>query len=225
MSMIAGPKEPPIEMLKTRAAGSTTFVQCGWCEHHGSGSYHYDAMLEGNCDLLRYNVDGKDRRWDSPCDVVKLGAADVQRLIASHRYEITARLKANKRSEGYIGVLEALTPSARPVLPELRDAEHFNVGDPCYVYYEGRWQHGTVAMGYRHHDGCVSYVLDDVPESATKGPWGCGVQVPGCIRGDEYDYFREHTEEFRAWLDQSDRDYNGDRLPLDAYFTALVSAP
>jgi len=80
-----------------------------------------------------------------------------------------------------------------------------------------------VVAGYRHHDGCVSYILDDYPASKPneKGPWGCGYAVPGILTDKEYTYFKAVPERFLEWSKMCDRSYNGEKAPMDAMYRAL----
>jgi hypothetical protein len=207
-----------------RKKGDTTFKQCGWCVHAGSGSYRYSCMLDGSCKLLKgYRNEVK---FDTPCKVVGLGKGDIADIVRSKEYEIKTAKDNIKETKKEIDVLKSLKVKDSPPLAESRDHDHFNLGDRVFVFYEGRWNPGTVVNGYRHHDGCVSYVLDAYPESkpGKKGPWGCGMSVPGVIKEWEFSYFQAHRDEFKLWLAAQDRAYNGNRLPMKDYFDALPGA-
>jgi hypothetical protein len=70
--------------------------------------------------------------------------------------------------------------------------------------------------GYRHHDGCVSYVLD----SGKSG--GCGYAIPGILKDEEMEYFKSHPEDFAAYCNLSDRVYNGEKAPMAEMQAALL---
>lgn len=154
--------------LRNRKAGSTTLKQCGWCKYRGTGSYRHDCMIEGNCKLLPDYDEENDVRWDTPCVIINKGKEDIARYIKSHKYAIEDSKKEIKREQEIINNLRGFISKAKniPPLPWNRGAEHFNVGDRIAAYDESSiaWRFGTVVYGYRHHDGCVSFHLDETPE-------------------------------------------------------------
>lgn len=191
-----------------RERGSTTLKQCGWCEY-ASGVHRYGYCIEGTCRLLRSY--SKDVHWDDKCQVAESSKADLGKLIEYHQWEIENHKKSVVNITNYIKVLGEVreTASARPPLPSNRKHTHFNLSDPIAVYIEGQWEFGEVRMGYRHHDGCVSYWLED------KGPqsgafWGSGYAVPTVMLKGEWEYFRDNTEEYDVWCKGAYREkYNG----------------
>lgn len=201
-----------------RQKGDTTFKKCGWCVYAGSGSYRYNTMLSGNCNLMKSYRN--EVGWDTDCKIISLGKQDIKRIVESKQYEIKSSLDGIKRTKQEIKTLLDLKVENRPPLPDNR-GQDFEIGEVVYVFHENKWNRGTVVMGYRHKDGCVSYVLDDYPES--KKGWGCGTAVPCVIKKWEYDYFKKNPNEFTKWLDGSDRKYNGDSLPIKDYFKAMYA--
>lgn len=156
------------ETLKKRKGDETTFKQCGWCEHNGGGSYRYNCMLNGSCNLLpSYDEENDELQFDTPCRVIGKGKEDIERFIGSHESEIKDAKGTIEREKGIIVVLNKLLKTAKniPPLPWNRKHDHFNIGDKVAVYHQndGEWKFGTVVMGYRHHDGCVSFHLDGTP--------------------------------------------------------------
>ena len=111
----------------------------------------------------------------------------------------------------------------KPCLPDSRPHNYFNIKDEVRVYIDGKWEHGVVVSGYRHHDGCVSYILDNIPESRPdkKGPWGCGKSVPTVIKEWEYQHFADNPGDYQKFLDLSDREYNGTILVNDEMRTSI----
>ena len=201
-----------------RKKGDTTFKQCGWCEHVSSGTCRYNCYLHTSCSLLKKYGVGCETYWDTPCIVVLLGKKDFASIIKSKQWEIESLQNSTKRLTKEIFTIAEISAPDKPPLPESR-VDDFDEGETVWVFYEGKWNKGTVVPGYRSHDGCVSYVLDDYPDSA-KG-WGCGVAVPSILKDWEHKYFKEHLDDFRIWLNLSDREYNGEKLDLEKYYEAL----
>ena len=203
-----------------RKKGDTTFKLCGWCEHRGGGSYRYDVMIDGGCDLLKsYDNDVK---WDTPCRVIGLGKDDLASLMDNKDYEIRnakAQIESVGKEKKVLGELSKKAKKSPP-LPDSRKQD-FELKDVVYVFHDGKWNRGVVVMGYRHKDGCVSYVLDDYPDSR-KG-WGCGAAAPCVLKEWEFRYFQKNLPEFKEWLRLSDRDYNGEKLDMEAYYAGMVS--
>lgn len=199
-----------------RKRGDTTFEVCGWCKYQGTGSYRYNTMLSGNCNLLKSYQD--DVIWNTKCKVKGLGKKDIESLIRNKEYEIRNSESSIKSRKAEIKVLKDLRVKDSPPLPDNR-TQDFKCGEIVYVFHEEKWNRGTVVMGYRSGDGCVSYVLDDYPGSKTG--WGCGTSVPCVLKEWEYKYFKKNLTEFKTWLNRSDRKYNGEHFPIDEYFKAL----
>ena len=114
------------------------------------------------------------------------------------------------------------------ILPHNRSHDFFNIDDKiaCYLTFEKDhelynkgdegWFLGEVRLGYRHHDGCVSYRLNGVgpqdPERDKngtpldddfKGYWGSGYSQPGVMKLEEFLYFKDHTDEYIEWFEMS----------------------
>lgn len=203
-----------------RKEGDTTFKQCGWCEYHGGGTCRYDCHLDTSCSLMKpYGLD-RDVHWNTRCIIKKLGKIDLRDIIQSKRYKIQEARKEITWAKEQIKTLQNIPEYSihKPPLPDNRIGD-FNESEIVWIFHQDRWSRGTVVSGYRSHDGCVSYVLDDYPKNR-KG-WGCGCAVPCVLKNWEYRYFRKHLKEFQVWLDLSDREYNGKRLPLDKYMQAM----
>jgi hypothetical protein len=102
-----------------------------------------------------------------------------------------------------------------PLLPDNRAHDHFEVGDPIMFYDSSgdQWRstaviqvnRGTIAFAYRQDRN-----------------YGGGIGTPTVLRNDEFDYFHAHPDEFKEWLTLTDRPYNGERLPIDAMYQALL---
>ncbi len=205
-----------------RKKGDTNFEICGWCEHASSGSCRYNCYLSTSCSLAKGYGAGSDVFWDTPCIIKGLGKIDIESNIKSKKHEIEEVRGRISRLNEQIVELERLAKEAvqSPPLPGNRACDYYNKGDVLYVYQDKMWNRGICVPGYRHHDGCVSYVLDNYPKS--KGGWGCGYCVPCVLKAWEHNYFQKNLPAFRAWLDASDRKYNGDKLDLDSYYNAMT---
>lgn len=205
--------------------GDTTFKQCGWCKHHGGGSCRYDCHLSTNCSLLKSYGIGQRVYWDTPCLVILMGKTDMNSVIKSKKWEIDSLRKQMASLKGNIDIIKNLKLKDRPSLPDNRTHD-YNEGETIWTYIDNKWAKGIVVPGYRSHDGCVSFILEDYPKSKPKpegeGPWGCGAGVPEILTDKEYHYFKEHHDDFRTWLHLSDREYNGNRAPIDEMYAALT---
>jgi hypothetical protein len=161
--------------------------------------------------------------WDTPCLIMKLGKRDLADFIVSKEREIKDHQEGIKRTESTIVTLKELQGRVdnSPPLPNNRSYEEdFKNGEVVWMYHQKKWNRGIVVSGYRSGDGCVSYVLDDYPDS--KGGWGCGVGVPGVLKDWEFQYFKQHSEKFKLWLRFCDRSYNGKFMNMKAVYLALT---
>ena len=202
--------------------GDTTLKTCGWCNFIGGGSCRYSCYLSGNCTLLKEYHNGV--QWDSECRVMKLSKNDIPDIIRSKKYKIENAIQQVKDAKWQIASLKRIAKKLtdRPAMADSREKD-FNEGDVIYVMHEKKWHRGIVVPGYRSHDGCVSYVLDDYPESA-KG-WGCGVSVPCVLSKKAFEWFLNHDiEHFNRWIQLQDREYNGERLGIEDYIYAMKQA-
>lgn len=199
--------------------GDTTLKTCGWCTHRGGGSYRYDCMLSGDCSLLK-SYDN-EVEWNTPCRIKTLGGADIQDIIESKKHDIKEAQDTIKRTKEEIEQLKKLTKEKwfrndnanRPPLPKSRNYDHFKVGDIVYVFWQKHevgsksdWYRATVVKGYRHHDGCVSFVFDN---PALDGG-GAGNCRPDVLLEKEFNYLRKHLEIVDDWFYLAYKDLNDD---------------
>jgi len=208
-----------------REKGATTFKQCGWCEHQGCGSFRYNCMISGTCDLLK-SYDN-EMEFDTPCRIVILGQKDIDDVIKSKERGIKEYENGIERLKKQIVVLKTDINIPRrniPALPSSRNAAHFKLNEKVWVFYQDKWNSGIVAKGYRTYDGCVSYVLDNYPTSK-EGPWGCGNCIPGVLLDSEFEYFKNNLGDFRIWLKQCNtKSYNGEKIDLELYYNTLKNS-
>lgn len=203
---------------QNRREGDTTLSSCGWCKYRGSGSYRYDCMVTGGCNLLKSYK--SDVEWNTPCKIKVLGKLDLLNIIESKKYEILEHERGIERTQKQIETLLELSENCpdKPPLPDARGADYFPIKSRVWVFIkadgekvlETGWYAGTVVNGYRSGDGCVSYSLDELP--ASNGGWGCGLSVPVVLRDKEYKYFKSNPVHFAEWLIASDKNYNGEKL-------------
>lgn len=203
-----------------RQSGDTDFETCGWCQYVGGGSCRYQCHLSSSCTLLEDYGNPKKVFWDTECAVMKLGSDDIAHIIKSKGYSISSLKSQIESAKEEIKVLNGLKSklSKKPPLPDRR-IKDYKLGEVVWVFHDSKWNRGTVVSGYRSGDGCVSYVLDDYAES--KKGWGCGTGVPCVLKNWEYQYFKKHIDDFKTWIDLSDREYNGDRLDMPGYLVAM----
>jgi len=207
-----------------RKSGDTTFKTCGWCKH-STGICRYDCTIEGTCTLMKSYGKERDVKWDTNCKLQYFGQIDIEALIKSKDWEIsnlTSQLKYREEEKETLKELLSETKYVPP-LPEHRPHDYYNVGDIVWVFLYGKWQSGEVVDGYRHHDGCVSFILEDFPESRPdqKGPWGCGCAVPGILKSKEIQHFKTHFDDYKHYLQASDKSYNGRRIDVEEMMRAL----
>lgn len=208
-----------------RKEGDTTLKTCGWCKFTGGGSARYECMLRSYCALMKDYGEERDVKWDTKCKILTLGLIDIQNIISSKKYTIKENQESIKRIQEEINILlndKRIPRKKKPALPNSRDAEYFKNKSIVWVFHENKWNKGTVIPGYRTYDGCVSYILDNYPDSS-KG-WGCGVGVPCILLDWEYKYFKKHLNEYKEYLKMIDRTYNGDRLPVYDFYKAMENS-
>lgn len=219
---------------RNRKSGDTTFKQCGWCEHAGGGRCRYNCNLSTNCSLMSDYGIGTHLHWDTPCIIKHLSVGDLKDEIHYHKGQIESCLSQIKDAKKSITILNKQIKKAgkdkTPPTADNRSADYFNAGDKIRLFLDGRtdggikdgkvgYVKGTVVVGYRHHNGCVSYVLDDYPES--KKGWGCGTTVPSIMLEKDYQFFKKHLDKFAIWLELQDKDYNGNRLNLQLMYDIM----
>ena len=218
-----------------RERGDTTFKQCGWCEYADGGLGRDSCYLESKCSLMSTYGIGSQTYWDTSCIFKHLSSTDLKGATQYHKNIINEFIKKIQDHKKYIAILKAQMKKTgndkTPPLVSNRASEYFNIGDRIRLFLDGdieggitdgkvEYVKGTVVNGYRHHDGCVSYVLDDYPESQ-KG-WGCGVCMPFIMLEKDYQFFKKHLDKFRIWLEFQDKDYNGKCLNLQLMYDIMV---
>lgn len=200
--------------IRNRRKGATTFKTCGWCKHATVGRARYSCMLSTRCDLLKEYGIG-DTHWDTPCIVKKLGKLDFKDIVGSKRLSIQELRNSIGGLKEDIKVIKGLKLKNKPPLPSNRSCEYYNVGEVIYVMLvkKKKWVKATVVSGYRHHDGCVSFMYG-------KKEGGAGYAIPGLLKEWEFKYFKANPQEFREWLELSEEDE--DREGTHDYYKALI---
>ncbi len=196
-----------------RKSGDTTFDICGWCKYNsGTGSRRYNCMLSTSCSLLKsYN---SEVEWNTKCIFKLLSQTDLRDIVSSKNYEISSLQGQIERLKSQVSFIESEIPKHKNSHPLCSNRiEDYEEGEVVFVNLNEKWERGIVVSGYRSHDGCVSYVLDNYPES--KKGWGCGVGVPGVLKEWEYNYFKNNPEDYKTWKEKVEsKKYNGEKIKL-----------
>lgn len=204
----------PTGELVARKKNSTTLDECGWCEY-AFGLHRYNYCISGKCSLQN-DYDDKEVHWDDKCFFDTASRSEIDSFIDRFRRDIKQSKESIKQDEKYIDRLEDLIGDAPyiPSLPMNRKYNHFEIGDDVAVFIEDRWYFGKVVPGYRHEDGCVSYVLRGFgPQD--KDFWGCGVSVPIVMLKKEYDFFLLSPKAYKTWCKKAyAKDFNGQKLAV-----------
>lgn len=206
-------KREPVwdEITLNLRKGDTTFISCGWCEYRSGGSYRYDCMLEGGCELSKTNYNTK--YFDSSCDIVLLGRRNIQSNVERKEREIKDNEEQIKRIRQQINTLKELKlVDNMPYLPDNRQYDYFNLGDEVMVFIQEDndftplitgWSGGKVVPGYRHHDGCVSvYVYEKyhIGNFLNGHGYSVGVATPVVMLKEEYEWFVGNPLRFTDWI-------------------------
>jgi hypothetical protein len=203
-----------------REFDTTTFNNCGWCEHRGSGSYRHDYMIDGNCNLLAKADIRKEKSVgvaSKGCLLRAMDADEIAALVNGYRTRRKA-LEERLRYERALVTKMCETADAasdKPFLPDLRPYDHFNIGDRV-VGFIGRKKDGdlryqmtgflagTVQDGYRHHDGCVTMKMDVPCHDNTEFFDGRGLsggsRSPDMMLASEFGYLKKHPDFALEWL-------------------------
>lgn len=192
--------------------GDTTFINCGWCEHTSGGSVRYGCVLHSHCLLMKNYSDGVN--WNTKCLFKSLSQTDLRDIISSKNYEISNLQHQIERLKDQVTFIKSDMSKHKnsPPLSNNR-TEDYDEGEVVFVNLNEKWERGIVVSGYRSHDGCVSYVLDNYPES--KKGWGCGVAVPVILKEWEYNYFKNNIKDYNIWRDKEEsKKYNGEKIKL-----------
>ena len=197
---------------QNRKRGDTDFVICGWCRHTSGGTYRHNCALSATCALMKPY--GREKlEWDSVCTFKDLGQTDLASIINSKCYELDGLSSQIKHIEEQIKTIVAHIPERAnsPPLPSNR-IQDYDEGEVVYVAINGKWERGIVVHGYRSHDGCVSYCLDNIPKATN---WGCGAETPCVLKEWEYKYFARHPDDYSRWKNTCiNKEYNGEHIVL-----------
>jgi hypothetical protein len=153
----------------------------------------------------------------SPCLIKRLGQDDLERAISFINKGVEHQLRMITRDQARRGLLATFKKNADniPILPDNRGHDHFYV-DGSIAFYDGNggtWRTTTVIQLNR---GTIAFAYH------RDRNYGGGIGTPTVMRIGEFEYFRDHPDKFRDWLYLSDRSYNGERLPIEAMYQALI---
>jgi hypothetical protein len=215
--------------------GDTTLKTCGWCQYQGCGSYRHSCMLSGDCELMKSYGNEREVEFDTVCKIIQLSPDDVSAIIKSKEYDIKESENSIKESKKEIEALRKIkkTLKYKPMLADSRPYNYYNVNDVVYTYcYDGNvWKKAKVVEGYRHHDGCVSFIYEGTIVEPGHAP-GAGCGRPELLKEKEFQYFSEQMSgkkldewlskiDLRTWLKSQDRIYNGKKLEIDSIVKAF----
>jgi len=192
--------------------GDTTFVICGWCKYNGSGASRYNCMLNSSCSLMKSY--SENNTWNTKCLFKSLSQTDLRNVVSSKNYEISSLQNQIEKLKDQVIFIESdiLKHKNSPPLSSNRK-EDYNEGEVVFVNINEKWERGVIVPGYRSRYGCVSYVLDNYPES--KKGWECSVTVPVILKEWEYNYFKNNTEDYSIWKDKEESiKHNGEKIKL-----------
>lgn len=200
-----------------RKANSTTYNNCGWCEHTIGGSFRHNYAITTGCEFYSEAglAIGNRGVASKGCLMTEISKESLGKFASAYQSKI-------KTIKGEIGNIEAIIQrmkelqnkaESRPILPNLRHYDHFNIGDRIAVYIpdsiknfsrNGRFIEGTVIEGYRHHDGCVNFVTDkpfhtDMSCENGKGE-GKGIKRAEILLKSELDQFYANPKYVQFWL-------------------------
>jgi len=209
-------KNEPPESIRDKVSGSTTLKQCGWCKY-ATGNHRVNYCISGECRLQSY---GSDIKWDTPCQIIKLGKKDVNNLIHQKSSEIDDLIRNIESKKDHIMELMEIMETCKdsPVLPENRSTDHFSLEDLMVIHFHPEnetpyWISGTVKRGYRHRDGAVSYMLAENTGPQEQPFWGSGIGIGSVMLLHEALYLYENPDEASSWFTSSGFDTN----TLDAF--------
>lgn len=121
----------------------------------------------------------------SKANVLLLGKENISYLVNIMEEDMKSKLNTKKEIKSAITMLKEFGKKSKkkPILPLLREYNHFNVGDKIVVYLRGKLKKvsgkkfikATVIDGFRHHDGLVSFEADEKfsKEDYLQGKGGC----------------------------------------------------
>jgi hypothetical protein len=176
-----------------RKKNATTFNICGWCQFARCGTYINGMMIQSYC---HFDEIGNEKTFNTPCF---LKNTPLDKIIKSKQNQIEECIKAIANAKESIKTLRVLynKTTKKPVLPNLRNWSHFNVGDKVVAVYEEKEVHGQVVPGYRHQDGLVSIFADNKIHDNLNNCGGHGIWLsdssPNVMHLWEYEFLKKDT--------------------------------
>lgn len=222
----SGVPEPNREEDIDRESNSTTLNKCGWCRYAGSGSWRYKYMVEGSCRLLQEADMETDthRGAATECSITKMPAKKISRIVERFNQRKTWLIGDLNDKKELVDQMQEVADGSeeKPYLPQLRPYDYFNVDDEVVMYFGSdseklvgypRFINGKVIEGYRHHDGMVSFITDEVWHSGDyhdgKGG-GSGANRADILLKSEFDYLTQNPDYLNMWLNQLEEHKDGD---------------
>jgi len=204
--------DPPPEAWRNRyKPGDTTLDTCGYCEYCVGLVDKYGCTLEGQCTL------GKSTEaivyWTSECTIKTCSKNELKFIMSFIAKKVEVYKDMIEQSKLDIEKLKTMIPDAinLPTLPHERPLNYFNIDDTIAVWIEHneQWYFGKVIDGPKHHEGAVSYNLNEYKPIA-KEVLACGAKVPLILLKEEFNYFSQYPDKYNLWCDRSyNFDFNG----------------
>ena len=226
--------EPTDEASINRRSNTTTWNVCGWCKYATGGSARYGYYINPSCMFEAYSGVGEnERRFSTPCFLLRASDETFRSILDGLRKNWRECTDKRNTVGNKKVTLQRLIEDAeiKPVFSDHRPYDYFNVGDRIMVYIanwdnrivDKHWAVGEVIFGYRHHDGCVSFRLD---ERVSSGDYldghggGAGLAHPTVVKQWEYDYLRDHADFAEYWVTYGVSRYIGE-FNRDEYLASL----
>lgn len=148
-------------------------------------------------------------------DFKALGRGDYLAAIEWCKYEMQSLVHQLNSKTTKLADLSALAASAGPMptLPDNRAWEYFKKGAVVAAFMNGRWYKGVITQ---EADGGPILFTSSASDSCHSG-----TKNPSLMLQEEFDYFKDHPEDFSLWLAASDRDYNGKRY-TESEFARMI---
>lgn len=146
------------ESLK-RAAGSTTFNICGWCQHALCEGYPICHYTTGGHRVYRPSCGFFDSEWKSkfthdfnhPCTLTHCTDAELSDINLNLRAKYLRYRGYCESIQAHIAFLQDLIPKteAKPPFPACRAANHYQEDTPAYLFrYDSNLNRSAYSLPY-----------------------------------------------------------------------------
>jgi hypothetical protein len=214
--IVTGELEPLDKDSMSRKRNTTTMNVCGWCKFVGGGWRRYEYIFSSHCALMpETNV-----TFNTPC-VITSGSQELLEMVVSNLiFEKDSAIAKRRQIGRYLRILSKIHKNTerKPALPNYRPDGWFNVGDRVAIFVLGKGDEGvithdafvigTVTKGYRHHNGFVTVVTNEVVCRKNDSNDGFHLylrdNMPEVLHEWELRYIIDHPYFAKVWLDSID---------------------